>query len=330
MQNPQKYQCADDRPCDFHDVMIAQSLFGSSSFFGATCSRACPGVDTGEDMVDAGPCGANSTQIGVDKINLAGCRTECLADHRCNFMEHVTATSVCRLYADCAAAETADETADETETEIIWQRRAHARAPELACSGRGACGITGQCVCDLGAGTVDAPAHREKTILNSTARSSLTGVPITTLDTTAFRGENCEKICPGYDLTRKSMATVCNGHGICDRSGNCQCDVNWVGVNCELRCPVADTSVADDLSTCSGHGICYESRLQADADTVLDEEAYYMIAEAWRRWSISAISTRLNWITLCCRWATFSRAPSRPERCAAARIASTSARRPTI
>ena len=165
VQNPQKYQCADDRPCDFHDVMIAQSLFGSSSFFGATCSRACPGVDTGEDMVDTGPCGANSTQIGVDKINLAGCRTECLADHRCNFMEHVTATSVCRLYADCAAAETADETADgrDRDGDHLAASRARARpGTHRLQRSRGLRNYRAVCV-RLGAGTVsDAPAHRRE------------------------------------------------------------------------------------------------------------------------------------------------------------------------
>ena len=228
VQNPQKYMCEADRACDFHDVMIAQGLFGSSSFFGATCSRACPGVDTGEDMVSLTPqcSGEASARVGLDRLSLAGCRTECLQDHRCNFLEHVNATSVCRLYADCAPSGAAYDDS------VVWEQRVQARAPELTpCSGRGTCGITGQCLCDFARElSLTHPLTGEKHILNTTARSALQGVPITTLDTTAFRGTQCEKICPGYDPDgRQSMAEVCSGHGVCDRDANCQCDVNWVG-----------------------------------------------------------------------------------------------------
>ena len=75
---PHQFLCGDDRdrPCNFHDVVIAQGLYASSSFYGSTCSRRCPGADTGEDMVYfAAGCDANaSTIVGGSTTPLApGC-----------------------------------------------------------------------------------------------------------------------------------------------------------------------------------------------------------------------------------------------------------------
>ena len=284
--NPGKYSCADNRiygnhTCTFHDVLIAQSLFGTSSFFGASCSRTCPGVDTGESFVPTPSCDGNaSTQVGVDQLSLEGCGTECLSDHRCNFLEHVTNTSLCRLYSDCVPLGTVTPG-------VVWQKRAQTGPPRLtACSGRGSCGATGQCVCDVAKVlSLTVPLTGEKRIIASNKRGSLSGVPITTLDTTGFRGDDCSKVCPGFDLEAQDMSTVCSGHGICTRDARCQCDVNWVGVNCELRCPVKDVSVTDDQTVCAGHGTCSEARVEAGIDvTEEDSQRYYMVSEAYRRW----------------------------------------------
>ena len=235
--NPAKYSCADNRygkrdnhTCTFHDVLIAQGLFGTSSFFGASCSRACPGVDTGETLETTDhACNGNlSAQVGLDQLSLEGCAQECLADHRCNFLEHVTSTSMCRLYADCVPLSPAAP-----QPGVVWQQRTQTSPPQLtACSGRGSCGATGQCICSIAKTlSLTIPLTGEKRIIASNERGSLTGVPITTLDTTGFRGDDCSKVCPGFDLELQDMSTVCSGHGVCTRNAKCQ-----VGFPCCCCC----------------------------------------------------------------------------------------------
>ena len=84
--SPADFDC-DGRECDFHDVVIAQSLYSSSSFFGGSCSRRCPGVDTGEDMkkMVSGCDIAASTLSGKDRVSEEGCQSECLDDFRCAY-----------------------------------------------------------------------------------------------------------------------------------------------------------------------------------------------------------------------------------------------------
>lgn len=281
--SPADFDC-DGRECDFHDVVIAQSLYSSSSFFGGSCSRRCPGVDTGEDMekMTSGCDIAESTLSGKDRVSEEGCQSECLDDFRCAYFKWETATSDCSMFSSCVSQP--DAVVPEG---TQWRQRVQRRPPNLTpCSGRGQCGLTGQCQCDPAKElSLTNPITGEKNLIPSNKRHGLSSTPITTLDLTGYRGDACEKVCPGYNETKKSMADVCSGHGICTRAGACQCDVNYVGVNCELRCPVKDISVKDDQTVCSGHGTCSEARVFAGYDaTEEDSKRYYMVTEAYRKW----------------------------------------------
>ena len=81
--SPADFMCGNDknRTCDFQDVVIAQSLYSSSSFYGGSCSRRCPGVDTGEDMVVMAAGVAcvvtDAVTSGVDLVSEMGCQSEC-------------------------------------------------------------------------------------------------------------------------------------------------------------------------------------------------------------------------------------------------------------
>lgn len=282
--SPAEFDCG-GRECDFHDVVIAQSLYSSSSFFGGSCSRRCPGVDTGEDMVkmDSGCDVENSTLSGKDRVSEEGCQSECLDDFRCLFSKWEAATSDCYMFSTCVLlAPEVDVPAG-----ALWRQRKSDRSPNLTpCNSRGQCGLTGQCHCDPAKLlSLTHPITGEKNLIPSNQRHGLSSTPITTLDLTGYRGDACEKVCPGYNETRKSMADVCSGHGICTRAGTCQCDVNYVGVNCELRCPVKDLAVEDDQTVCAGHGTCSEARVFAGYDaTEEDSKRYYMVTEAYRKW----------------------------------------------
>lgn len=280
--SPADFDC-DGRECDFHDVVIAQSLYSSSSFYGGSCSRRCPGVDTGEDMVEmATSCDMAASEVsGVDRVSEEGCQSECLDDFRCEFSRWDSATSNCHMFTTC------EYTAVSPEATHTWRERKLLREPNLTpCSGRGQCGLTGQCQCDPAKVlSLTNPITGEKNLIPSNKRGGFTSIPITTLDLTGYRGDQCEKVCPGYDEDKKSMADVCSGHGVCTRSGQCQCSVNWVGANCELRCPTKDLAEEDDQTVCSGHGTCSEARVFAGYDaTEEDSKRYYMVTEAYRRW----------------------------------------------
>ena len=214
--------------------------------------------------------------MGFDRLTREACDHECLDDFKCNFAAFLPADSTCRMYQNCVPAETASEHG--------WRERRRVRAPELTpCSGRGVCGVTGQCRCDSARYlSVTDPITGEKSVVETANKGTLTNVPLSSLATSPYRA-SAELTCPGYDETRKTMADVCSGHGM-HESEYSQCDVGYVGVACELTCPRKDPEV-EETETCSGHGICYESRLRAGDGAVLDEEVKYeyMVHEAWRR-----------------------------------------------
>ena len=132
--SPASFDC-DGRECDFHDVVIAQSLYSSSSFFGGSCSRRCPGVDTGEDMVARSEaCDENaSTLSGKDRVSEEGCQSECLDDFRCAYSKWDAATSDCYMFSNCAPA---PDVAVPEGTQ--WRERVQQGHPNLTpCGGRG-------------------------------------------------------------------------------------------------------------------------------------------------------------------------------------------------
>ena len=279
-EQPTLFPCG-DRQCDFSDVVLAQSLYTTSSFFGPTCSRRCPSVDTGESLVKyEGACDF-ADPVRADRLTLEACQNECLDEWRCNFVRFNNITSDCRLYELCAPSSASGE------DDVFWYERKLTSTPETTpCSGRGACTMTGTCVCDSAKFlSLTDPITGKRMRVQADERSSLAEVPTTSLETTGYRNDDCSLVCPGFDPEVSDMSGVCSGHGICTRSAVCQCAPGFTGQNCEYSCPSLD-SVDDTTTTCSGHGTCSEARMFPVESSVEieDVQQQYVLTEAWRKW----------------------------------------------
>ena len=125
----------------------------------------------------------------------------------------------------------------------------------IPCSGRGVCGENGQCVCDPASVIVGQGESGFKRVYQVIPGVEVTDskVEISSLDRTGFRGDGCEKTCRGYDEELKDMSTICSGHGKCDLSGECACELGYLGTDCEFKCPGYEEG---DDSVCNGHGTC--------------------------------------------------------------------------
>jgi hypothetical protein len=132
---------------------------------------------------------------------------------------------------------------------------------QLSCNGNGYCGAIGECICDKAKilkNVPDPPVQKYQVI---------PGIEITdtkyepsSLERTGFRGEACDTICPGYDPLIGDMNSICNGHGVCDLSGMCACDLGYTGDECQFTCPV------DEGNICNGHGTCEMAEVRVQLD----------------------------------------------------------------
>lgn len=104
----------------------------------------------------------------------------------------------------------------------------------LPCSGRGRCGISCQCACEI------APSELQK-------NPNALNVP--DWKKSPYRGDGCEKICPGYD--GYNLETICSGRGVCQYDGKCTCPTTHTGDSCQFECPVGK-----DGFPCSNNGGC--------------------------------------------------------------------------
>lgn len=125
----------------------------------------------------------------------------------------------------------------------------------IPCSGRGVCGENGQCVCDPANVIVGQNESGFKRVYQVMPGVEITDsrVEISSLDRTGYRGDGCEKTCRGYDEELKDMSTICSGHGKCDLSGECACELGYLGTDCEFKCPGFEEG---DDTVCNGHGTC--------------------------------------------------------------------------
>ena len=283
--NPASFDC-DGRPCDFHDVVLAQSLFLTSAFWGPECAQRCPGVDTGERMVSE-PLGCDadlSSFLQSDRMTVGACHTLCLDSWRCNAARFNELNSFCTLFENCLG-----EQAAEGNAHLNWTLREMVEQPNFTpCTGRGRCTETsGQCVCDSARYlSISNPITQKRQRIQSDKRGFLADeVPVTTLDLSGWRGLQCELQCPGYSETEQDMATVCSNHGVCSREATCQCESGYTGVNCELKCPQR-FGFESETTVCSGHGTCFEARKSADSGSTEREDVQrnFAVQEAWRKW----------------------------------------------
>lgn len=281
---PALFSCG-GRECDFSDVVLAQSLYTTSPFYGPECSRRCPSVDTGETLEplehDCRP--DDNLLVGADRLTLLACKEECLDNWRCNIIRFNNQTSDCRMFEKCVE-NNAPQTPD---LNVFWYQRQKTGDESLTpCSGRGACGITGKCVCDSAKFlSLTNPITGTRMRVRADERSSLAEVVVTSLDTSGFRGDDCSLVCPGFDPEVSDMSQTCSGHGICTRSAVCQCSPGYTGQNCEYPCPSLE-SEEDTTTTCSGHGTCSEARVSPAESSVEveDLQKQYVLTDAWRRW----------------------------------------------
>lgn len=431
---PGLFMCGDE-PCDFSDVVLAQNLYATSPFYGPTCSRRCPSVDTGESLnLLPHDCVADSSNlIGADRLTLEACKNECLDKFKCNFIRYNAKTSDCRMFEKCARKPdicneqplgpndvyygtshglrgcagavsnggnpeyvycTATEAAwlgagvwdnyisgihneyyptccdwvnsqcvdkdyeaefgqeygvdiynnpcpsthpylrkfgdtyyycyastegsdnncrlsnsdlrpppggewgtsgdgdcvlssNATDNVIFWYERELTHEPQLqTCSNRGRCTPTGSCVCDSAKYlSLTDPITGVRIRTGANEVGSLQNIPVTSLDTTGFRGDDCSKVCPGFDPIKSDMSDTCSGHGICSRAATCQCAIGYTGQNCELPCPRL-LNDGETKTTCSGHGTCFEARINLVESSIEKEDVLqqYQLSEAWRQW----------------------------------------------
>lgn len=277
---PALFSCG-DRECDFSDVVLAQSLYTTSPFYGPECARRCPSVDTGETLEPLNyNCQPNDDLlVGADRLTLLACKEECLDNWRCNFIRFNNQTSDCRMFERCVKT-------SNDQNVFSYQRQKTGEESLTPCSGRGACGVTGKCVCDSAKFlSLTDPITGTRMRVRADERSSLSEVPVTGLQTTGFRGDDCSLVCPGFDPQVSDMSQTCSGHGICTRSAVCQCSPGYTGQNCEYPCPSLE-SEEDTTTTCSGHGTCSESRVfpVESSVEVEDLQSQYVLTDAWRRW----------------------------------------------
>lgn len=280
--DPGSFTCHDGNKCDFHDVVLAQTLYLTSGFWGPECAQRCPGVDTGERMLDkANGCSKTESDfLKSDRLTEEACKTACLDSWRCNFARYEPSTSFCMLFSDCVGSET---------QAANWkERKLSATSNFVPCGGRGRCTPTsGQCVCDTARYlSISDPITQRRQKIQSNKRSFLpSNIPVTTLDLTGWRGLECELQCPGYSADDQDMTSVCSNHGVCSREASCQCESGYTGINCELKCPQR-FGFESETTVCSGHGTCFEARLQATSNTNEKEDVqrYFSIQEAWHNW----------------------------------------------
>ena len=280
---PALFPCG-GRQCDFSDVVLAQSQYTTSSFYGPTCSRRCPSVDTGEALQLISKDCAPEKAVRADRLTLEACQSECFDEWRCRFLRFNNKTSDCRLYETCEDVSPGSPPQGDS---VYWYERRVAGTPSMTpCSGRGACTATGTCVCDSAKFlSLTNPITGKRSRVQADQRSTLAEVPVTSLETTGFRGEDCSLVCPGFDSEVSDMSQVCSGHGMCTRSAACQCQPGYTGLNCEYACPSMDAE-EDTTATCSGHGTCSEGRITVVQSSVDKEDVLqqYQLSEAWREW----------------------------------------------
>jgi hypothetical protein len=128
---------------------------------------------------------------------------------------------------------------------------------QIGCSGHGRCGVNGQCMCDpaIISNAVLTVYERNGEEVISTAQVS------NSLDTTGYRGDRCQIVCPGFDEETGDMSSICNGHGTCDLGGQCACEIGYTGDECQFSCPVVDGSI------CTGHGTCEMAEISVSFNT---------------------------------------------------------------
>ena len=115
----------------------------------------------------------------------------------------------------------------------------------LPCSGKGRCGISCQCACEI------APSELQK-------NPSALDVP--DWKKSPFRGDGCELTCPGYD--GYTLKSICSGRGVCQYDGRCSCPNTHTGDSCQFKCPVDA-----DKNTCSKNGGCGTKAIESTSFT---------------------------------------------------------------
>jgi hypothetical protein len=110
---------------------------------------------------------------------------------------------------------------------------------KLPCSGRGRCGISCQCVCEVAKSVLET----DPDVLQNPEWTK-----------SPWRGDACELTCPGYD--GYDIDSICSGQGKCQRDGTCSCNEEYTGDSCQFLCPKPILNDGTIGEVCSTHGGC--------------------------------------------------------------------------
>jgi len=140
---------------------------------------------------------------------------------------------------------------------------------DLPCSGRGRCNIACQCTCEVAKSVLE---NKEDALTNIEPSLS------------PWRGEGCEKTCPGYD--GYNLESICSNRGTCQSDGTCACPQGFTGDACQFECPKNK-----DKEVCSSHGGCGTKAFQLSSFVFQGDQYMDMLTAINRKRYSDALSS---------------------------------------
>lgn len=87
--------------------------------------------------------------------------------------------------------------------------------------------------------------------------------------------------------------SVCNGHGICDKNGQCMCDLGWSGTNCTQQdCCYTVYQLSEKSADCL---ICNQNEIQMEGTRICSSDNLVKSCISMLRPS-TPLSNEKNWI----------------------------------
>jgi hypothetical protein len=143
----------------------------------------------------------------------------------------------------------------------------------LPCSGRGRCGISCQCVCEVAKSILET----DPDVLQNPEWTK-----------SPWRGNACELTCPGYD--GYDIDSICSGQGKCQRDGTCSCNEEYTGDACQFQCPKETLKDGTKGEVCSTHGGCGTKSVSLRSFAFVNDKYRDTLSETNRRAYEQALS----------------------------------------
>jgi len=203
--------------CTLAECCIALNLGGQCEVR-ANCTNygSCRNITAGMYLDVRGPCGSTNAK----PVPNSGTVDDGLA--------------VCLQTADCVGIE-ADLNAD---VYYVYSDIEGESQPGLGSSCyRKYASDTDYCVCDPGWGGLDCSEIRKSCEQNCLARGQCDASSGTCLCNSPYSGSYCQQVppCPPLVNGTNPGAQLCNGYGVCQETGVCQCDASHIGADCGIE-----------------------------------------------------------------------------------------------